>query len=67
MTDCCIWFLSESKHHESGARLMLTPTNYSPEDSMSDETPSDDDEMPKLKLIHDQMKEELSSSRSSSR
>ena len=45
---------------------MLTPTNYSPEDSMSDEMPSDDDEMPKLKLIHDQMKEELSSSRSSS-
>lgn len=57
---------SESRHHESGARLMLTPTNYSPEDSMSDEMPSDDDEMPKLKLIHDQMKEELSSSRSSS-
>lgn len=55
--------VSESKHKDpvSGARLMLTPTKYSPEDSLGDEMPSDDEEMPKLKLLDGS---EISSSRS---
>eukprot|EP00092_Neocalanus_flemingeri_P019181 GFUD01020780.1.p1 GENE.GFUD01020780.1~~GFUD01020780.1.p1 ORF type:complete len:603 (-),score=148.71 GFUD01020780.1:601-2409(-) len=58
---------SESKHKDGncGASLMLTPTNYSPEDSLGDEMPSDDEEMPKLKLIVNDGSE-LSSSRSPS-
>lgn len=43
-------------------RLMMTPTNYSPEDSLADYLPSDD-ELPKLKLY---ITDELSSSRSPS-
>jgi len=54
--------VSASKHHQpGGARLMMTPTNYSPEDSLGDEMPSDDEEMPKLKLLDGS---EISSSRS---
>jgi len=55
--------VSASKHHDgvAGARLMMTPTNYSPEDSLGDEMPSDDEEMPKLKLLDGS---EISSSRS---
>lgn len=55
--------VSASKHHDgvAGARLMMTPTNYSPEDSQGDEMPSDDEEMPKLKLLDGS---EISSSRS---
>merc|ERR1739838_175152 len=49
------------KDGNCGARLMLTPTNYSPEDSLGDEMPSDDEEMPKLKLLDGS---EISSSRS---
>ena len=45
-----------------GQRLMMTPTNYSPEDSLSEDLPSDD-ELPKLKLY---ITDELSSSRSPS-
>ena len=52
------------KDGNCGARLMLTPTNYSPEDSLGDEMPSDDEEMPKLKLLNDGS--EISSSRSPS-
>lgn len=57
--------VSASKHHDgvAGARLMMTPTNYSPEDSQGDEMPSDDEEMPKLKLLDGS---EISSSRSPS-
>jgi len=55
-------FVAASKHHQpGGARLMMTPTNYSPEDSLGDEMPSDDEEMPKLKLLDGS---EISSSRS---
>lgn len=56
---------SQYKDGNCGARLMLTPTNYSPEDSsVGDELPSDDDdEMPKLKLLEGS---EASSSRSPS-
>merc|ERR1719376_1057044 len=52
-----------TKHKDDpcGARLMMTPTNYSPEDSLGDEMPSDDEEMPKLKLLDGS---EISSSRS---
>ena len=58
-----LFFFVESKHKDpvSGARLMLTPTKYSPEDSLGDEMPSDDEEMPKLKLLDGS---EISSSRS---
>ena len=48
---------------EGGARLMMTPTNYSPDDSLADDLPSDDDELPRLKLI---VTDETSSSRSPS-
>merc|ERR1712240_531536 len=34
-----------------GTRLMMTPTNYSPEDSIAEDLPSDDDELPRLKLL----------------
>lgn len=47
----------------SGVRLMMTPTNYSPEDSLADDLPSDDEELPRLKLI---VSDEISSSRSPS-
>jgi len=55
--------VAATKHNDSmcGARLMMTPTNYSPEDSLGDEMPSDDEEMPKLKLLDGS---EISSSRS---
>merc|ERR1719431_791266 len=55
--------VAATKHKDDscGARLMMTPTNYSPEDSLGDEMPSDDEEMPKLKLLDGS---EISSSRS---
>jgi len=55
--------VAATKHNDGmcGARLMMTPTNYSPEDSLGDEMPSDDEEMPKLKLLDGS---EISSSRS---
>merc|ERR1719219_2819522 len=56
---------SEAKrlHNDgSGVRLMMTPTNYSPEDSLSDDLPSDQ-ELPKLKLF---ITDDISSSRSPS-
>jgi len=57
---------SQYKDGNCGARLMLTPTNYSPEDSsVGDELPSDDEEMPKLKLLVNEGSE-ASSSRSPS-
>jgi len=46
-----------------GTRLMMTPTNYSPEDSLAEDLPSDDDELPRLKLL---VTDEISSSRSPS-
>ena len=46
-----------------GTRLMMTPTNYSPEDSIAEDLPSDDDELPRLKLL---VTDEISSSRSPS-
>jgi len=46
-----------------GTRLMMTPTNYSPEDSLAEDLPSDDEELPRLKLI---VTDEISSSRSPS-
>jgi len=46
----------------SGQRLMMTPTNYSPEDSIAGDLPSDQ-EMPKLKLF---IADDISSSRSPS-
>merc|ERR1719422_759169 len=52
---------TKHKDYMCGARLMMTPTNYSPEDSLGDEMPSDDEEMPKLKLLDGS---EISSSRS---
>jgi len=55
---------SEAKrlHNDgSGVRLMMTPTNYSPEDSLED-LPSDQ-ERPKLKLF---ITDDISSSRSPS-
>jgi len=57
--------LAGSKHLGDGGctqRLMMTPTNYSPEDSLAEDLPSDD-ELPKLKLY---ITDELSSSRSPS-
>ena len=48
---------------EGGTRLMMTPSNYSPEDSLADDLPSDDDEIPRLKLL---ATDETSSSRSPS-
>jgi len=45
-----------------GQRLMMTPTNYSPQDSLAEDLPSED-ELPKLKLY---ITDELSSSRSPS-
>ena len=47
----------------SGQRLMMTPTNYSPEDSLAEDLPSDDEDLPRLKLI---VSDEISSSRSPS-
>jgi len=47
----------------SGTRLMMTPSNYSPEDSLADDLPSDDEEIPRLKLLDS---DQTSSSRSPS-
>ena len=47
----------------SGTRLMMTPSNYSPEDSLADDLPSDDEEIPRLKLLDS---DQNSSSRSPS-
>jgi len=51
----------------SGQKLMMTPTNYSPEDSLAEDLASDDEELPRLKrhlLIT--AEDETSSSRSPS-
>ena len=63
LTDPFLFTEAKRLHSDgSGQRLMMTPTNYSPEDSISDDLPSDQ-EMPKLKLF---ITDDISSSRSPS-
>jgi len=54
--------VSESKHYDGTcAAKLMSPSNYATDDCLGDETPSDDEDMPKLKLIEGS---EVSSSRS---
>jgi len=55
--------MKKKSEGSSGVRLMMTPTNYSPEDSLAEDLPSDDEELPRLKLL---VEDEISSSRSPS-
>ena len=55
--------MKKKSEGSSGVRLMMTPTNYSPDDSLAEDLPSDDEELPRLKLL---VEDEISSSRSPS-